>query len=370
MDEIACRLALWRAPGVGPAAFADLVERFGSAESTFSEGTRAPLPEALRTYLRRPDWGGVERDLAWSEQPDCAIVWSTDPDYPAALRAIADGPPVLFVRGNRAALEAPQVAVVGSRKPTPGGRDAAFDFARQLARVGMTVTSGLALGIDGAAHRGALAAGGQTIAVGGTGPDRIYPSRHVELAEAIVVSDGVLVSEFPTGTPPAPANFPRRNRLISGLSLGVLVVEAALRSGSLITARLAGEQGREVFAIPGAIHNPLAKGCHRLIRDGAKLVESTRDILEEMSPQLLEKLSQPDGFDEHRKPAGRNGVTELSEDCRTLLEALGYEPTPVDRLVERTRLTAEAVSSILLTLELQGLVEPTPGNCYIRRKRA
>jgi len=206
-----------------------------------------------------------------------------DPAYPALLKEIADPPPLLFVRGDPAVLSRPQLGIVGSRNPTPGGRSLAEDFARSLSRCGLVVTSGMALGIDAAGHRGALRGGGTTLAVAGTGPDRIYPARHRDLARAIV-EQGAIISEFAPGTPALPSNFPRRNRIISGLSLGVLVVEAACRSGSLITARLAAEQGREVFALPGSIHNPLARGCHHLIRQGAKLVEDIEDIVEELGP--------------------------------------------------------------------------------------
>jgi DNA processing protein len=295
--------------------------------------------------------------LAWLARPGHHLLALADPAYPAQLREISDPPPLLFVIGDPARLATPQVAVIGSRNPSLGGREQAESLARGLAAAGVTVTSGLALGIDGAAHRGALVGGGYTVAVAGTGPDRIYPAHHHDLAREIVAR-GAVVTEFPTGTPPRPEHFPRRNRIISGLSLGVVVVEAALRSGSRITARHAADQGREVFAVPGSVRNPLARGCHALLRDGAKLVETVEDILEELDSGFL------------RAPAPAPGGVAPGPDpdatqCR-VLEALGHDPAPVDRLVERTGLTADAVSAILLTLELRGLVASAPGGCYER----
>lgn len=269
---------------------------------------------------------------------------------------------MLYVHGDAAALHEASLAIVGSRNPTPVGMDNAYQFARHLSRAGLTITSGMALGIDAAAHRGALAAGGRTFAVAGTGLDRVYPVAHRELASQIA-DCGAVVSEFPLSTPPVPRNFPKRNRIISGLSLGVLVVEAAPSSGSLITARLAAEQGREVLAIPGSIHNPLARGCHALIRLGAKLVETADDILEELGP-----MSGTIGPAPNAGAAGQAGnvLEGLDVESRSLLEHMGFEPAPVDTLVERTGLTAEAVSRMLLILELQGFISSAPGGLYIR----
>jgi DNA processing protein len=243
------------------------------------------------------------------------------------------------------------------------GAETARDFARSLSRAGLVITSGLALGVDSASHQGALDGGGQTVAVFGTGLDRVYPARNRKLAHAIVEQGGALVSEYPPGMEPLPANFPRRNRIISGLSLGTLVVEAALRSGSLITARYAAEQGREVFAIPGSIHNPLARGCHRLIRQGAKLVETAQDIIEELAPQLRAALAEagPD-----RGEAEQPG---MDEEYRRLLECLDDGTSSVDQLVQRSGLTADAVSSMLLLLELQGYVVSTAGGYTLAGKR-
>jgi DNA processing protein len=358
-------LALLRAPGIGPARFARLLNTFGSPAAVFDAQRRdweaLGLVGATLDYLAAPDWDIVERDLLWLADANNHMLCLGEPSYPPLLRQIPAPPPILFVRGNSDCLSTHQIAIVGTRNPTVAGRETALQFAAHLANAGLGITSGLALGIDGEAHRGALRQRGCTIGVMGTGPDRIYPARHRELAHGICENGGALVSELPPGATALPEHFPRRNRIISGLSLGVLIIEASLRSGSLITARLATEQGREVFAIPGSIHNPMAKGCHRLIRQGAKLVENATDILEELAPlaaaavdPALEKvetiLSEP----------------ELDEDYQQLLKNLGQEPVSIDLLVERCGLTPEAVSSMLLILELQGVVVSVPGGLYYR----
>ncbi|MEJ2344847.1 MAG: DNA-processing protein DprA [Gammaproteobacteria bacterium] len=356
-------LALYRAPGIGPARFAALIERFGSPAAVLrADAARlgaCGLKQATLEYLAAPDWAAVERDLTWLGEPGHRLVTLGDANYPPLLREIAASPPLLFVRGALDCLQRLQLAVVGSRNPTAGGRQHAAQFAAALVDAGLAVTSGLALGVDGAGHRGALGAGGVTLAVLGSGLDRVYPARHQGLADEIVAAGGALVSEFPPGTRPAPEHFPRRNRVISGLSLGTLVVEAAPRSGSLITARHALEQGREVFAIPGSIHNPLARGCHRLIRDGAKLVETVDDVLAEIGT-----LAGACRETAARAAAGAPG--ELEPRQQQVLEALGYEPASVDLVVERCGLTADEVSSILLTLELRGLVASSPGGTFNR----
>lgn len=313
-------------------------------------------------YLSAPDWRGVEQDLAWLEQSGSHLLALDDLRYPPLLRQIPYPPPLLFVRGDSGCLRLPQLAIVGTRNPTPLGRETAHSFAAYLAGAGMVITSGLALGIDAAAHQGALSSGSRTIAVMGTSLDRVYPAKHRDLAHAIA-EQGALVSEFPIGTSPAAGNFPQRNRLISGLALGVLVVEAAAQSGSLITARQAVEQGREVFAIPGSIHNPLAKGCHSLIRQGAKLVETAADILEELG-SLAAAGAETSTFSVEVSPA----ANPLDDDYRQLLAAIGDEPAGVDSLVERCGLTAEVVSSMLLILELEGYVAAVPGGLYCRLK--
>jgi len=309
---------------------------------------------------RDPD--GMARDLAWLKGLNRTLLTADDPRYPPQLAAVRGMPPALFVEGDPAALSLPQVAIVGSRAPTAAGRETAFDLAGRLAAAGFAITSGLATGIDGQAHRGALAARGVTIAVCGTGLDRVYPATHRELAEGIAAS-GALVSEFPTGTPPRSQNFPRRNRLLSGLARGVLVIEAASRSGSLITARLAGEQGREVMAVPGSIHNPLTRGCHRLIRDGAALVETIDDVLAALGvslPACATKTARKTG-DGAKNPGGA-----LDSDAEMLLNALGFGPAGLDRLVQRTGLAAHSVISKLQLLELEGQVETLAGGRYSR----
>jgi DNA processing protein len=313
--------------------------------------------------LGNPCPAGLAADERWLAGPDRRLLTWGSPDYPPLLAAVADAPLVLFVEGDPRSLSLPQLAVVGTRNPTAIGRDTATQFARHLAEAGLAITSGLALGIDAAAHRGALAARGRTIAVLGCGLDRVYPRGHAHLASE-VASSGALVSDLPTGIPPLKHHFPRRNRLISGLAAGTLVVEAALQSGSLITARLAGEQGREVFAIPGSIHNPLSRGCHRLIRQGAKLVESVDDIFCELGALLAAA-----------GPAVRAEATDtqevsgsaLDKDYEILLDALGFEPAGVDTLVARTGFKAEAIASMLLILELDGRVAQQPGGLFCRR---
>jgi DNA processing protein len=364
-EDLKYWLALARTPGVGAVTFLKLSEQFGNPTALFSMPLERfkPLNLAADTLasLADPDWAAVDQDLEWlSGSPQRRVLTLADSDYPPRLREIADPPPVMFVLGDVAALRQPQIAIVGSRNSTPVGAELAQDFARHLALRGITIISGLALGIDAASHRGALAGQGHTIAVMGTGLDRVYPPRHQELAEQIVAS-GALVSEFPLHTPVRPENFPRRNRIISGLALGVLVVEAAKASGSLITARHAIEQGREVFAIPGSIHNPLARGCHALIRDGAKLVETVDDILEE-----LPSLPVLAGSDAQAPTAASQSATHNEEHTR-LLDALGYDPVSVDVLVARTGLTANAVSSMLLLMELEGRVSSQAGGLYLRR---
>ncbi len=365
-DRVVPWLAFLRLPGLGTRGRHALLAHYQHPDAVFSarradvehvlngadvatRGEREPLYQALVAGAAAVR----ESDIAWLAQPRCHLVTWTDADYPPLLRELTDAPVALYVQGDRALLTRPQLAVVGSRNPSPVGRENAAAFAKNLAGSGLTVTSGLALGVDGAAHRGALEAG-TTIAVAGTGLDRVYPPRHRELAHAIVDA-GAIVSEFPLGTPPRPENFPVRNRIISGLSLGVLVVEAAQQSGSLITARLAVEQGREVFAIPGSIHSPLARGCHALIRQGAKLVETANDILEELGP--LAALAVP---------AAHKSAPALSNEESELLRHLGYDSVHIDVIIERSGLTPDRVSSMLMMLELRGLIGVGPGGTYQR----
>lgn len=367
-DELVGWLALARAPGIGSATLRRLVTHFGSAQAAL-RARRSQLqaldlaPETVQGIVAAsPD--DAAQDLAWLAGPAHHLLTLDDPRYPARLRETPGAPAMLFVNGDPAYLSTPQLAIVGSRHPTPAGREMAFEFARHLAATGLTITSGMALGIDTAAHEGALAGGGPTIAVAGTGLDRVYPARNRTLAHRIV-TQGAIVSEFPIGTPPKPEHFPQRNRILSGLALGTLVVEAARQSGSLITARLAAEQGREVFAVPGSIHNPLARGCHWLIRQGAKLVETAEDIVEELRGviDLCEPTLAGNGAVAH----DNDGAAFASDPAYArLLEALGFEPTSVDTLVERTGLTPEAVSSMLLILELHERVASMSGGMYLR----
>ncbi|MFN2349067.1 MAG: DNA-processing protein DprA [Thioalkalivibrio sp.] len=362
-------LRLWHTPGVGPATLARLLERFGSPARMLSASRNAlreaGLEDAGLSFIAQTDLPpGVVADLQWAKAPQHHILTPDDPRYPPRLHEI--GPGILYVTGDPNLLSEPQLAMVGSRHPTPGGAETARAFAAHLARSGLVITSGLALGIDAAAHEGALAGGGATIAVVATGPDRVYPARHRDLAHRIA-EQGALVTEFPTGTPARPEHFPRRNRLISGLGLGTLVVEAALNSGSLITARYASEQGREVFAIPGSIHNPVARGCHRLIRQGAKLVETASDVLEELSPQLHAEIDQLPPAAGKSGPAQEADFTDNPEH-EALLQHMGYDPVTVDQLVSRSGLTVEVVSSMLLIMELRGQVVSLSGGRYVRHQ--
>lgn len=365
MNDLAYWLLLFHAPGIGTKTFLQLLEQFvtpreivaNAADSLMSIGfTR----QSTVDYLRNPDWSEVENDLSWAENSKNHIITLADPGYPQLLKEIADPPPVLFVHGTPAILLQPQLAIVGSRNPSRSGIETAYGFAESLSRHGLAITSGLAMGIDAASHRGALAAGGTTIAVVGTGLQRVYPARHKPLAHEIAAG-GALVSEFPLHKPPLAANFPRRNRIISGLSIGTLVVEAALRSGALITARMATEQGREVFAMPGSIHNPLARGCHALIRQGAKLVETDHDILEELAHIYPIHLTVENGTILNNNELNQN----LDTNHMKILNNLGFDPTPIDLLVERTGLAVNTISSLLLTLELQEQVSSS-GGLYFR----
>ena len=347
-------------PGLGCRTFLKILDK-SSPEQVFSDSPTALTALGLKTNIiaaiQSFDWNLVETDLSWLAQPNNDVITLLDPLYPPQLKETYDPPPLLFLRGNKHLLSRPQIAIVGSRNPSREGRQIAYEFAYSLAQDGFTITSGLALGIDAASHEGALKATGHTVAVAGTGLDRVYPASHKALATEIV-THGVMVSEFPPGTVAKASNFPRRNRIISGLCLGLLVVEAARESGSLITARLALEQNREVFAIPGSIHNPLARGCNALIREGATLVETTEDIFKELS-QYNQLYSL--------KPA-TNNQTELDLAQQKLLNLVMFSPTSVDILVDESGYSAEVVSSMLLILELYGYISAAPGGGYLRTK--
>jgi DNA processing protein len=344
----------------GRAVVRRLLENFGGIDGIFAASRQQLLPffdgdqTPVEAILAGPNAATLDKERAWLDDQRNHLLTVSDSAYPSLLREIPDAPALLFVRGELEALAAPQLAVVGSRNPTRGGCETARAFSAHLARAGLVITSGLALGIDACAHEAALIADGYTIAVAATGIDRVYPAAHRDLAHRIA-DHGAIVTEFPLGTPPRREHFPQRNRLISGLSLGVLVVEAALKSGSLITARLAAEQGREVFAIPGSIHSPLSRGCHALIRQGAKLVETAADVLEELGALARFVAVPPVASSPEPPPAEAE-----------LLALMGYDPVDTDTLVERSGLTPGIVSSMLLHMELRGLVEARPGGKYQR----
>jgi DNA processing protein len=368
--EVFAWMALSRAPALDVATLSAAFERVGGIsgfiESSDEARRCAGIPAAAREFLESAAATSSAAERAWIESPRHQVVAFTDRRYPASLRGLQRSPIALYVAGNADILNDPQLSIVGSRNPTPAGRDTAFDFAESLAARGLAITSGLAEGIDSAAHRGALAAQGITLAVLGNGIDSIYPRSNQRLSEEIRFR-GALLSEFPLGTPPRRENFPQRNRIIAGLSLGTLVVEAARRSGSLITARLAGDQNRELFAVPGSIHNPLSRGCHELIRQGAKLTETVADILSELNFSAF--------FDGGRRGTGGLGPAPdfepgMDKEHKILLDALGFDPADLDMLVVRTGFKAEAVSSMMLILELEGHVQAAPGGRYSRVVRS
>ena len=364
-DEILAWAALTRTPALGVRTLETLLRRFGSAAAFLAaadgERERAGLsPEACEHLRRSPR--AAKAEIAWLEGPRHHLLPFTDAGYPRLLNALRDKPVALYVSGDLGPLRNPQLAIVGSRNPTCQGSETAFEFAHCVAERSIAITSGFAAGIDAAAHRGALAARGATVAVLGSGVDMIYPRCNGPLGAA-VAEHGALVSEFPLGTVPRRSNFPRRNRLIAALSLGTLVVEAARGSGSLITARIAEHLGRAVFAVPGSIRNPLSRGCHALIKKGAKLAESADDILGELRlPALFP--AQPRGAEgESPRIGDRAG---MDKHHKILLDALGFDPADLDMLIARTGLKAEAVSSMMLILELEGHVQAAPGGRYSR----
>ncbi len=383
-DDLAAWLQLVLTDGVGPATARDLLSRFGLPGEILSAGFPALqkcVPEKIALALAgKPDAAmqlQIDKTLAWAAEPGNHVLTLADANYPQALLSIPDPPPLLYAKGRTELLSRPGVAIVGSRNATAQGLQNAERFAQTLSSAGLCVVSGLALGIDAAAHSGACSETpdhGSTIAITGTGLDLVYPAKHRALAHRIA-EHGCLLSEYPIGTAAIAANFPRRNRLISGMSLGVLVVEAALQSGSLITARSALEQGREVFAIPGSIHSPLAKGCHQLIRQGAKLVESAQDILEELQLHALAPaVQQAITTSKHStryaavmtQPESTGAPAVTDERAQQVLQAAGHDPTSVDQLAERTGLAASEIQASLLLLELDGIFERLSDGRYQR----
>jgi DNA processing protein len=369
-EESSAWATLTRAPALDIPTVSRALEIFGSAqgitEASDASRERAGLPAAARKFLSSAAAASGPAERAWLENPRHHVVPFTDLRYPALLRGAERHPTALYVVGNVGALNDPQLAIVGSRNPTPQGRDTAHDLAEYLAGRGLVITSGLASGVDSAAHRGALTAQGVTLAVLGSGVDIIYPRSNRSLSVQIQ-QQGALVSGFPLGTPPRRENFPQRNGIIAGLSLGTLVVEAARRSGSLITARQAVCCGREVFAIPGSIYSPLSRGCHELIRQGAKLTETAHDILSELNFSAF-FANQAAASQGHEREVPRE--TGMDKDHKILLDALGFDPADLDVLVVRTGFKPEAVSSMMLILELEGHVQAAPGGRYSRVVRS
>lgn len=354
MDNKTFLLAANHIPNLGPRTIKVLQQQWPNLSTLFKaplsvlqeSGLSLPLCQAILHF----DWHKVEADLAWEQHAGHHIFTIEDPKYPALLKEIYDPPTVLYLKGNLGALDNPCIALVGTRKPSCTGRDTAYQFAQTLAKHSLSLVSGLALGIDAAIHEGCLKVLGQTIAVMGTGIDRVYPAKHQILAEKIT-EQGLLISEFPLKTPPASGHFPQRNRIISGLSLVTVVVEAAIKSGSLITARFALEQNRDVFAVPGSIYNPEARGCHHLLQQGATLVSSAEEILQELGLEV--------------KKTQTSMRQKLASNNKNLVECIGFETTTVDTLCLRSGLTIDQVTCSLAELEMQGLIKTVTGG-YIR----
>ncbi|MDM8567929.1 DNA-processing protein DprA [Thiotrichales bacterium HSG1] len=364
-ENIKYWLALSHAPGVGPVNFIRLLKYFGSLQNIFAAGRAEwqaiKMKANLIKYLENVDWRIIENDMLWLEQPDNHALTLEHPDYPTMLKNIDDAPPILFVHGNYKLLVTQQIAIVGTRNPSREGEMAAKEFATSLSYQGFTITSGMAYGIDGAGHIGALSASGKTIAVAGTGLDRVYPPKHRELAHKIVQNGGALISELPIGTTVKRHNFPIRSRIVSGLCLGVLVIEAPNRSGALYTVQHALKQGREVFVTPSSIYNPLTKGSHRLIKEGAKLVENITDILEELHVYQAPPTVDPNTAN---PIIPTEKVKNLDAEHQLILEHLTTSPNSIDGLVELSDLDVSKISSILLMLELQGLITMQSGGIY------
>ncbi|HEX7909702.1 MAG TPA: DNA-processing protein DprA [Paraburkholderia sp.] len=364
--ELTAWLRLSLAPGLKPAALRLLLSAFGLPAAILEQSPDALAAIAGEAAARAalapagPEFAAqLDAVIAWRELPGNQLVTLDDPAYPPALLTMPDPPPLLYIKGRLDLLHGRAVALVGSRSATPQGVEDAERFARELSAAGVTVVSGLALGIDGAAHRGGLAGSGGTVAVIGTGADLVYPAAHHALARQIAVQ-GAIVSEWPLGTPARAANFPQRNRLIAGLVSGVVIVEAAMRSGSLITARLANEMGRDIFALPGSIHAPLSRGCHRIIKQGAKLVETPDEVLEELgfARRAAARPAAP--------PSQPSVSSEANSEAQRLLTALGHAPTTLEILATRTEMEDAALQATLLQLELAGQVSVLPGGRFMR----
>jgi len=366
-------LMLIRIKGLGFSRISNLINYFGRVENVFYQSNypnHLNIPKPAQALLKKPDLNIIKSDLLWLELDNNSLLSIDNDLYPPLLKKTDSPPPLLFVTGSPDVLLQPQLAVVGSRNARAVGLRNTHSFCYDLAKKGIVITSGLALGVDGKAHSAALSSKGRTIAVMGTGLDVVYPAKHKELAHQIV-ENGALISEFPIGTKPHSHNFPRRNRIICGLSMGTLVMEASIKSGTLITARQTMEINRPVMAIPGSIHSPMAKGCHLLIKQGAKLVESAEEILEELTPlaqslsvEIQEKLSILD--DKTVKSSKNPYIKDENNDHQMVLEHIMYEATPIDEIIEKSRLKTQEVSSILLILELEDKIQALPGAKYIR----
>ncbi len=369
MNNVPYFLALNRIQRVGPKITARLYQRWPELhslfQSTVAELEQAGLPLWLAQAINSFDMAGIEEDLKWlhASSDHHLLTWDS-PEYPALLKEIADPPPVLYAKGQLSCLEPAKLAMVGTRNPSPQGSENAFYFAKELAGYGMVIVSGLALGIDAQAHKGCLAADGQTIAVLGTGLDCIYPYRHQELAHKIS-EKGLLLSEFPLKSPPTAGHFPRRNRIISGLSLSTLVVEAAIKSGSLITARMALEQNRDVLAIPGSIHNPLARGCHYLLQQGAKLVVTVKDILDEFTTTNPITKQFASTSELSMRANFKKSENALANSAQNLVKFMDFETTSIDQLIMRSGYSMDQVIGELAELEIMGIVQAIPGG-YVR----
>jgi DNA processing protein len=354
-SDVALWIALSQIHGLGIQGFCQLLQKFddpaGIYATSFNQLRTVVSESVASEIISGPDIDALAPTLDWLKQANNHLVTLADSDYPKQLLQIPDPPPLLYCKGQLSWLNTPSIAIVGSRNASPQGEKNAENFAEALCQHGLCVISGMALGIDGAAHRGALRANGATVAVVGTGLDIVYPARHRDLAHQIA-ERGLIISEFSLGTPSKAQNFPRRNRIISGLAQGTLVIEANLQSGSLITARLAGEQGREVFAMPGSIHSPLSKGCHQLIKQGAKLVDNIQDIVDELG------IFTTSGVDD--------SAAETSAEANPLLDCMGHDPISMEVLIERSGLTSENLSAMLLVLELESKVASLPGGRYQR----
>lgn len=354
--------------GLGRQTTYQLLKAFGSAEAIFAAShanLRKVVSDDIANQIKAETVSDqIKITLEWLAEPNNHLITLADEDYPRLLLETPDPPPILFAKGQLSCLQQPSIAIVGSKNPTAQGEKNAHDFAMLLAEFGFTIVSGLAIGIDAAAHRGALASNGKTIAVVGTGLDIVYPAKHRELAHEII-KQGLLISEFSLGTPSLPQNFVQRNRVISGLSMGCLVVEASLQSGSLITAKFATEQDRDVFAIPGSIHSPQSKGCHQLIKQGAKLVDAVQDIVHELKSEHFVSLAAMP-LKKNFIPAKNTSPEEIPHADKALLDLMSFEPVTVEYLLQHSGLTSDTLSSILISLELDNKIASMPGGRYQR----